>query len=94
MSEIILPTDSNIFITFQKLAAQQRMVFLAGLPGTGKSLLIQQLAIMAQQAGRVVDLLQWDVTRAAFETAAILQKYPRSRRRHPSGYPQSRGAVG
>lgn len=76
MSEIIIPTNSNIFATFQQLAAQQRMVFLAGLPGTGKSLLIQQLAIMAQQAGRVVDLLQWDVTRAAFETAAILQKYP------------------
>ncbi len=52
------------------------MVFLAGLPGTGKSLLIQQLAVIAQQAGRTVHLLQWDVTRAAFETAVLLQTYP------------------
>lgn len=76
MSKIILPTDSNIYTTFQQLAAQQRMVFLAGLPGTGKSLLIQQLAGLAHQAGRTVHLLQWDVTRAAFETAVLLQKYP------------------
>ncbi|MAT96085.1 MAG: hypothetical protein CL608_02995 [Anaerolineaceae bacterium] len=75
-SEIILPTNSNIYTTFQQLAAEQRMVFLAGLPGTGKSLLIQQLAVLAQQAGRTVHLLQWDVTRAAFETAANLQTYP------------------
>ncbi|WP_420641712.1 hypothetical protein [Candidatus Leptofilum sp.] len=76
MTDIILPPNSNIYTTFQQLASQQRMVFLAGLPGTGKSLLIQQLAVMAQQAGRTVHLLQWDVTRAAFETAVTLQKYP------------------
>ncbi|MBK8905121.1 MAG: hypothetical protein IPM53_28325 [Anaerolineaceae bacterium] len=76
MSDIILPTDSNIYTTFQQLAAGQRMVFLAGLPGTGKSLLIQQLAVLAQQAGRTVHLLQWDVTRAAFETAVNLHTYP------------------
>jgi hypothetical protein len=76
MSEIILPTNSNIYVTFQQLATQQRMVFLAGLPGTGKSLLIQQLAVLAQQTGRTVHLLQWDVTRAAFETAVNLQTYP------------------
>ncbi len=76
MSEIILPTDSNIYTTFQQLAAEKRLVFLAGLPGTGKSLLIQQLVLLAQQAGRTVHLLQWDVTRAAFETAVTLQTYP------------------
>ncbi len=76
MSEIILPTDSNIYTTFQRLATQQRLVFLAGLPGTGKSLLIQQLAVLAQQAGRTVHLLQWDVTRGVFETAVLLQTYP------------------
>lgn len=76
MSEIILPTNSNLYTTFQQLAVQKRLVFLAGLPGTGKSLLIQQLAVLAQQAGRTVHLLQWDVTRAAFETAVLLQTYP------------------
>ena len=48
------------------------MVFLAGLPGTGKSLLLKQLVLIAQQAGRTVDTLQWDVTRLPFETADIL----------------------
>lgn len=76
MSEIILPSDSNIYKTFQRIAAEQRLVFLAGLPGTGKSLLIQQLVLLAQQAGRTVHLLQWDVTRAAFETAVNLHTYP------------------
>lgn len=76
MSEIIIPTDSNLYTTFQQLATGQRLVFLAGLPGTGKSLLIQQLVLLAQQAGRTVHLLQWDVTRAAFETAVNLQTYP------------------
>ena len=76
MSEIILPTDSTLYTTFQQLATQQRMIFLAGLPGTGKSLLIQQLVLLAQQAGRTVHLLQWDVTRAAFETAVNLHTYP------------------
>lgn len=76
MSEIILPPESNIYCLFQQAVAQRQMVFLAGLPGTGKSLLLKQLALMAQQAGRTTHLLQWDVTRAAFETAVILQKYP------------------
>ncbi|MBK7894475.1 MAG: hypothetical protein IPJ90_06230 [Anaerolineaceae bacterium] len=76
MSEIIIPTNSNIYTTFQQLATGQRLVFLAGLPGTGKSLLIQQLVLLAQQAGRTVDLLQWDLARAPFETAVLLQKYP------------------
>ena len=76
MSEIILPTNSTIYTTFRQLATGQRIIFLAGLPGTGKSLLIQQLVLLAHQAGRIVHLLQWDVTRAAFETAVTLQKYP------------------
>ena len=76
MSKIILPKNSNIYAAFQKMVSQQRLVFLAGLPGTGKSLLLQQLAMMAQQAGRTVHLLQWDVTRGAFETVVNLQKYP------------------
>ena len=35
MSEMILPTNSTLYTTFQQLATQQRMIFLAGLPGTG-----------------------------------------------------------
>lgn len=76
MSNIILPKESNIYQLFQQLVAQRQMIFLAGLPGTGKSLLLKQLALMAEQAGRTVHMLQWDVTRSAFETVVFLQKYP------------------
>jgi hypothetical protein len=76
MSDIILPLESNIHQLFQQLVAQRQMVFLAGLPGTGKSLLLKQLALMAEQSGRTVHMLQWDVSRLAFETTVILQKYP------------------
>src|SRR5262249_49590074 len=51
-----------------------RMVFFAGLPGTGKSLLVHQLAHLA--ASRRVHLLQWDVARPVFEASRAGQRYP------------------
>ena len=66
----------------QRLAGQirylsgQRMVFFAGLPGTGKSLLVHQLAHLAGGAGRSVHLLQWDVARPVFEATAAGRRYP------------------
>jgi hypothetical protein len=56
--------------------AERRMVFFAGLPGTGKSLLVHQLAHLAAEAGRTAHLLQWDVARPVFETAPAGQRYP------------------
>ena len=56
--------------------AQRRMVFLAGLPGTGKSLVVHQLAHLAAAAGRRVHLLQWDVARPAFEASPAGRRYP------------------
>lgn len=52
------------------------MVFFAGLPGVGKSLLLQQFALMAQAQGRQIHLLQWDKARPPFETTELLAKYP------------------
>lgn len=52
------------------------MVFLAGLPGTGKSLLIHQLAHLAHAAGREVSLIQWDVVRPAVEASPAGARYP------------------
>ncbi len=73
---IILPAGWAVRTRLEELARHQRIVFLAGLPGVGKSLLVQQLTRMAHAAGRRVTLLQWDVARAAFETPAILARYP------------------
>jgi hypothetical protein len=56
--------------------ARARIVFLAGLPGTGKSLLVHQLAHLATAGGRTVHLLQWDVARPAFEASPAGARYP------------------
>lgn len=76
MSNIIIPEKSAIHDCFTSLLDSAKVVFFVGLPGVGKSLLLQQLALMAQDAGRDVHLLQWDVTRSAFETPENLAKYP------------------
>ena len=75
MRDVILPQGSGIYAAFAQ-ACNKRCVFIAGLSGVGKSLYIQQLANMADKAGRVVHLLQWDVTREAFQTPDIMRKYP------------------
>ena len=51
-------------------------MFVAGQPGAGKSLLVQQAAIIATDLGRRVHLLQWDVARLAFDRPEILARYP------------------
>lgn len=73
--DIILQKDSFIFKEFQS-AISKRIVFFTGLSGVGKSLYIQQFSKMAAKAGRVVHLLQWDVTREAFETKEVMEKHP------------------
>ena len=68
MSQVILPPDSALYKTFTDLIKSADRVFFSGIPGVGKSLLLQQLALMALEAGRDVTLLQWDTVRDAFET--------------------------
>ena len=73
---LVIPISSTLYQHLHQLAQNKRMVFMAGLQGTGKSLLIQQLALIAQEAGRTVHLLQWLTARQPFETAEILARYP------------------
>ena len=58
------------------MARGHRMVFLAGLPGVGKSLYVRELARTAHAMGRSVHSLQWDVARPAFISPAIATRYP------------------
>ena len=90
-SRVIIPRGSLLYATLERLASDQRVVLFAGLPGTGKSLLVQQLALLAHAAGRAVHLLQWDVARAPFETAELLGRYPE---RDGVTHPAIRRAVG
>jgi len=53
-----------------------RLIFFAGLPAAGKSLFVQQQALLAAQAGKRIHFLRWDAALAAFETDALLQRYP------------------
>ena len=72
---LLIPEDSGLFQTLRRLVDNRKMVFLAGLPGTGKSLLLQQLAIMAGGRGRTPHLLQWDVCRLPFLTNARVKEH-------------------
>lgn len=74
MSALILEPDSSLYRKFSQLIEDADFVFFAGLPGVGKSLLLQQMTLMALAAGRRVTLLQWDTARQAFETP----RYPLS----------------
>jgi len=75
-AELILRPGSALLNDLSRAARDDRCVFFAGLPGVGKTLLVQQLAVLADRLGRRVHLLQWDVARLAFETPALLSRYP------------------
>lgn len=75
-AEITISGEDDLARELSDLARTRRMVFLAGLPGVGKSLFIRELAQAAHAAGRPVHLLQWDVVRPAFVTPEIDARYP------------------
>jgi energy-coupling factor transporter ATP-binding protein EcfA2 len=76
MAKLILSRTSEVYKALESAAKSKRRVFLAGLSGVGKSLLLQQLALIASQQGRTLHLLQWDVARGSFETPKVLRRYP------------------
>ena len=73
---LVVAADPRLYAHLQRLARAQRLVFFAGLPGTGKSLLSHQLAHLAHTMGRTVHMLQWDVARPVFEASPAGQRYP------------------
>lgn len=75
-AHVIVQADTPLYQHLLTLARQARLVFFAGMPGTGKSLLLHQLAHLAVAQDRTVHLLQWDVARPAFEAATSGQRYP------------------
>jgi predicted kinase len=76
---VLLSQGSSLRAAVESLARDTRCVFFAGLPGTGKSLLIHQLAHLAHACGRRVHLLQWDVVHAAIESSPAGGRYPQER---------------
>ena len=49
---------------------------VTGLPGTGKSLVVREIAHLALALGRDVRLLRWDVVRPVVETSPAGRRYP------------------
>ena len=74
-SRVVVDTDQRLAQRIRALACR-RVIFFAGLPGTGKSLLVHQLVHLASGAGRQVHLLQWDVARPVFEASPAGRRYP------------------
>ena len=89
--DIVVTSRSDFEAALASMARAHRMVFFSGLPGVGKSLFIRELARVAHAMGRNVHLLQWDVVRPAFESRAILARYPE---RDGATHPVVRKAVG
>jgi hypothetical protein len=73
---LLLHHASPLYKQLMTYVHKKRLVFLAGLPGTGKSLWMHQLTHLASAAGRRVHLLQWDVARPVFEAHPAGQRYP------------------
>jgi hypothetical protein len=73
---LVVSRDSALYAVLDRLAAARRAVFFTGLPGMGKSLMIQQLAHLASAAGRRIHLLQWDVARPVFEASPAGRRHP------------------
>jgi len=76
---VLIADDPPLLAALEAMARDQRLVFFAGLPGTGKSLLIHQLAHLAHARGRRIHLLQWDVARPVFEASEAGRRYPLDR---------------
>jgi hypothetical protein len=76
VAELIVERGSDLHAALVEAARKRRCVFVTGLPGVGKSLVVQQLALVAAEEGREVHLLQWDVARLAFDRPEILARYP------------------
>ncbi|HEV8308930.1 MAG TPA: hypothetical protein VGW35_14810 [Methylomirabilota bacterium] len=77
--ELVIGGAPRLYAALRELAETGRLVFFAGLPGTGKSLLLHQLAHLAHGIGRQVHLLQWDVARPVFEACGPGRRYPQDR---------------
>ena len=73
---VVTARDPALHARLERLARSARMVFFAGLPGTGKSLMIQQLTHLAASRDRRIHVLQWDVARPVFEASDAGRRYP------------------
>jgi hypothetical protein len=75
-ARLILPAGSRAHRMLSGAVQNCKAVVFAGLPGVGKTLLLQQTALLSHAAVRPLYLLQWDIARQYFEMPEILARYP------------------
>ncbi len=75
-TNVVIPESSPLRAPLARTAETSRIVLFAGLPSVGKSLFLQQQALLAHKAGRSIHLLQYDVARGNFQTPEYLSRYP------------------
>lgn len=76
MTTSIIPSSSPLRQQLEPAVRDKKLIIFSGLPGVGKSLMVQQAALLAQENGRRVHLLQWDIARMAFEIPEVLARFP------------------
>jgi hypothetical protein len=76
LSAIVLPAASPLRTRLERTVRERRCVFVAGLPGVGKTLLVQQIVLLAVAEGRKVATLQWDVARRPYDREDLLERFP------------------
>ena len=73
---LLVSPGTPLYRALSRLERRNKIVVVCGIPGTGKSMVIGQLARMAHRMERPVHLLQWDVARLAFELPWALELFP------------------
>jgi len=66
----------DAFAELELRVSELRCIVVVGLPGTGKSFLVRRVARLAAGRARRVHVLQWDIARLAWDTPAILTRFP------------------
>lgn len=72
----IIAAGTPLHGTISEAISGKRCIVFVGLPGMGKSLMLQQAAILLREAGKSVHTLQWDVASQPFKTSAALRQFP------------------
>ncbi len=76
LKKSVIPTASSVFKTLTKAAKTAKVVVFSGLPGVGKSLYINQFQLIAQNIGKKVTVIQWDIARKSFESGKAAENFP------------------
>ncbi len=72
----IIPQSSPVYTKLNDLSKDCKIVIFSGLPGTGKSLYINEFFDLAISNKRNVTVIQWDKARKAFELPEIMERFP------------------